>query len=277
MRAIPIHLSLALFSALAAGCWDRGRTVEPLQVDRTSPVLGDPARPVLLNDALTVYFSAPIHPLSVTEDSVTVLDEDGNLVPGELRVGSNWVAFHPEVPLSAELLDGSFRPGGHYHLQLAGHPRPDSIRSRDGRWLEQVVAFDVFVATRDRAPAGLPSILRPPTSELPFFLRGSEVPLPVAADAPRLPLHFSLPVLPTTVRPEAFVVRLLQEPVVELRPRAVRVQNSPLDAYPGSTVELELGALPQQVSGGQRALVAGDWLSVELRPDSGLCDYGGQP
>lgn len=269
---------LALLLALApllGGCWQQAESSEPLRVDRTSPALGDPQQPVLLNDALTVYFSGDLRKMTVTEDSVTLLDEQGHTVPGSLEVGSNWVSFLPDPPLTGDLSDGSFRPGAHYRLQLAGQPRPDSIRGADGRWLDAAVTFDVFVAERHQAPANLPSILRPTASELPFVVRRSEVPLYVAADDPRLLLHFTQPVLPSTVNADAFQVQVLGASA-EIRPRSVRVLTSPLDEHPGSTVELDLGALPKLADGSTRALAEGDWISVAVRAGSTITDYSGQ-
>ena len=265
-----------MLAATAAACWRSGPETEPLRVDRTSPVLGEPDAPVLLNDALTVYFRDSILPLSVTPHSVSLLDEHGLQVPGSLDVGENWLAFRPSPPLGPELDDGSFRPGGRYRLVLAGDPRPGAIRAKDGRWLDEVAVFDVFVADVDERPPGLPSILRPPPSDLPFVQRSSDLPLQVAADAPRLYLHFTQPLLPPSVRSDAFEIRLLKGPIEELVPRSVRVVTSPLDEHPGSSVELDLGALPQRTDGTQLRLREGDLLSVALRGDRGLCDYAGR-
>ncbi|MGC6486315.1 MAG: hypothetical protein ACON4Z_01600 [Planctomycetota bacterium] len=278
MRSPPTKATaplLAAWCAALSGCWQRAEAPAPLVVERTSPALGDPARPLLLNDALTVYFSAALRPLSITPDSVTLLDEQGHQVPGRLESGENWVTFLPAPPLSPELDDGSLRPGGRYRLQLAGHPRPDSIRAADGRWLDAAVTFDVFVADRDHVVEGLPSILRPTTSEVPFLMRRPEAPLPVAADEPRLLVHFTQPLLPGSVRAEAFSVQVLGSKV-ELRPQRVEVFTSPLDEHPGSSVEVYLGGLPRFADGTQRALEAGDWISVAVRPGGGLTDYGGR-
>lgn len=278
MRCIPPKplLSLLLLAALGS-CWDQGAGAEPLTIDRTSPPLGDPSQPVLLNDALTVYFSEPLQPLSVTSDSVSLLDEDGHHVPGELQVGSNWVAFVPEPPLAKDLTDGSFRPGGRYSLQLSGGPRVDRIRSEQDRWLDSVVSYDVFVAERNQVPNGLPAILRPPASDLPFMLRLSEAPLKkVAADAPRLQLHFTLPVLPSSVSRDSLRIQLHDPPEV-LVPRSVRVVASPLDNYPGSTIEIDLGAIPEREDGTSRALRKDDWIHVTVRANGGLVDYAGNP
>lgn len=273
--ALPLAAVALLAAAPLGGCWQQADEGRPLVVDRTSPALGDPQQPVLLNDALTVYFSGDLRKMTVTEDSVTLLDEQGHNVPGTLEVGSNWVSFQPDPPLGADLTDGSFRPGARYRLQLAGQPRPDSIRAADGRWLDAAVTFDVFVADRHQAPAGLPSILRPTASELPFVVRRSEVPLYVAADDPRLLLHFTQPLLPSTVDVDAFQVQVLGA-AAEIEPRSVRVLTSPIDDHPGSTVELDLGALPRLADGTTRALAEGDWISVAVRAGSSITDYGGQ-
>ena len=261
--------------AVVAGCWQGAQGAAPLVVARTSPVLGDASAPVLLNDALTVYFSAALRSLSITEDSVTLLDDQGYQVPGRLETGDNWISFVPHPPLSPGLEDGSFLPGAHYRLQLAGHPRPDSIRSSDGRWLEAAVTLDVYVAERDDAPAGLPSILRPPASELPFLARRPEVPLPLPSDDPRLVVHFTQPVLPLSVRPAAFQVQVLGQST-ELVPRGVEVVTTPLDALPGCSVALDLGAVPRTSEGHERPLKRGDWISVSVRQGGGLSDYRGR-
>ena len=248
-----------------------------LQIVRTAPALGDQTAPLLLNDAITVYFSEPVLPLSITSDSVAMIDERGLQVPGALRTGANWVAFVPSPPLSPGLEDGSYRPGGRFRLVVAGSPRPDAVRSIDDRRLPATIAFDVRIATLDQAPAGLPAPLRPPAGDLPFVLRGSEG-LLLPADAPRLQLHFTRPVLPASASASAFEVLLLDTPSMEtLWPRSVRVLASRLDELPGCTVEIDLGALPRRGSGKPAVpLRAGDWISVRLRPGAGsLLDYAG--
>lgn len=270
---------LLLLPVLAglSGCWEKSPARTALTVDRTSPALGDRAAPLLLNDALTIYFSEPILPTSVTEDSVTLIDENGHQVPGAaLRVGTDWVTWVPQPPLAKDLGDGSFRPGGHYRLVLAGMPRVDRIRSENGHSLDHRTSFEVFVANRGQAPEGLPAILRPSASDLPLGLRTSDVLQHVAADAPRLQLHFTLPILPSSLRREAFRIRVLEAGV--LVPRSVRVVTSPLDDpdLPGSTVEIDLGSLPQHEDGTRRPLADGDFISVELLNNSGLMDYAGR-
>ena len=270
-------LLLPLLAGLS-GCWGKSPGRAALTVDRTSPALGNRSAPLLLNDAVTIYFSEPIRPTSVTEDSVTLIDENGHQVPGApLRVGTDWVSWVPKPPLAKDLSDGSFRPGGHYHLVLAGIPRVDRIRSQNGRSLDRRISFDIYVADHGQAPAGLPAILRPSASDLPLVLRTSDVPQQVAADDPRLQLHFTLPVLPSSLEREAFRIRVLHAGV--LVPRSVRVVTSPLDDpdFPGSTVEIDLGSLPEHEDGTRRALVDGDFISVKMLSNSGIVDYAGRP
>lgn len=265
-----------LLPLLLGGCFEGKREVETLQVERTSPPLGEHAEPLMLNDALTIYFSGELMKRSVTPDSVVLLDENGHQVPGDLDVGNNWLAFRPEPPLAPDLMDGSFRPGGRYRLVLTGHPRPDAIRGRDGRWLEAGRSFEVRVAERDQAPRGLPAILRPPARDLPFFLVRPDTVLQVAADAPVLQLHFTLPVLPSSVTPECFRIQMLRDRLEPLRPRSVRVVTSPVDEHPGSTVEIDLGSLPAPDGLGRPGFVDSCFLTVQLDPLGGLLDYAGR-
>ena len=114
---------------LLAACSRVAPAPEPFRITRVSPQLDAQSPRLLLNDSITVYFSADVLPVSVTSDSVTLLDERGLSIPGSLRVGANWVTFQPTPPVTAELNDGSFRPGGAYWLMVAGSPRPDAVRA----------------------------------------------------------------------------------------------------------------------------------------------------
>jgi hypothetical protein len=259
-------LVMAAVAALPCACSRSPVAAPPFEVVRTSPRLESGATPVLLNDALTIYFSAPIHPLSVTTDSVTLVDEAGHLVPGTLAVGSNWVTFQPIPPLSPTLDDGSFRPGAAYRLLLAGSPRPDAIRAADDRRLSSTRALPVRIARRDEAPPGLPAPLRPPGVDLPFLLRAPDAQfLQIPANAPRLQLHFTQPVLPPSAVPAAVDVMLLSE-LCPLVPRSVRVLTSRLDEFPGSTIEVDLGPRPRRADGsGEVVLGAGDVISITVR------------
>lgn len=277
MRTARRILLLTLTAAAAAACWRSPPRARPFEVVRTSPALGSTDAPLLLNDSVTVYFSEPVQPLSVTEDSVTLVDDAGRRVPGSLRVGANWVTFEPEPPLAADLGDGSFRPGATYRLFVAGSPRPDALRATDGRLLAAPSTWQIRIAAEDQRPPGLVSLLRPLAVEMPFLLRTPDAPQRVPVDVPRLLLHFTLPLLPTAVSPEAVTIRLLRNLAV-LQPRGLRVVTSRLDQFPGSTLEIDLGSQPQMAKGGNVALCDGDYLSVELtQGPSALTDYSGSP
>ncbi len=259
------------------GCTRTPAAKPPLAIARTSPALDESAPPLLLNDAITIYFSEPILPVSVTSDSVTLVDEAGQQVPGSLRVSSNWITFEPVSPLAPSLDDGSYRPGASYRLLVAGAPRPDAIRALDGRRLATPAAFPVRIARLDERPAGLPAILRPSANELPFMLpplAGGQLP----ASEPRLHLQFTQPVLPSSVVPEAFQVMLIATPPIELLPRHVRVLSNRLDTQ-GCTVEIDLGALPARANGDpSQPLKPGEVVSVALgRGRHSVVDYSGAP
>jgi len=275
VRPLPGALVVAL---LAAACWHRAPAPSAFKVLHTSPNLDD-SEPILLNDSITIYFSDTLQALSVTPDSVSLVDEEDRPVRGSLRVGSNWVAFQPEPPFSRELTDGSLRPGGTYRLFVAGYPRHDAVRASDGRRLAAAVAFHVRVAGLEYRPPGLPAPLRPPPSELPFVLRNQDPQQQmVPANAPRLRLRFTLPVLPTTAVAEAFEILLIRIPLETLMPRSVRVVPSRLpEDIPGSTVEIDLGGLMRQDGSGPVSLKTSDMISVALKtdPKNALRDYAG--
>src|SRR5262245_31829978 len=274
VRPLPGALVVAL---LAAACWHRAPTPSAFEVLRTSPNLGSDSEPILLNDSITIYFSDTIQALSVTPDSVSLVDEEDRPVRGSLRVGSNWATFQPEPPLTREMTDGSLRPGGAYRLFVAGYPRHDAVRAGDGRRLAAAVAFPVRVAGVDYRPVGLPAPLRPPMTELPFVLRTQDPPLQmVPANAPRLRLRFTLPVWPKTAAPDAFEVLLMRNPIETLIPRSVRVVPSRLDDFPGSTVEIDLGGLMRQDGSGPAGLKPSDAIMVGLKAGpNALRDYWG--
>lgn len=281
---IANRLSGPLLAVLAA-CGHGNREPAPFGLARTSPPAATAtSAPLLLNDAITAYFTAPVLPVSVTPDSVTVVDDRGLRVPGELRVGADWITFTPTPPVTATLDDGSFQPGSRYELRIAGMPRPDAVRAVDGRRLNAPVALPFRVAGRDEAPPGLPAPLRPPASELPFVLRAPEGLLQLPADAPRLRLEFTQPVLPASVTAAAFEVTLLDRPPFEaLRPRSVRVVPPRRDArrsdeLDGAAIEIDLGAAPVRAGGETRPLRPGDRICVQLRAGAdGLRDFRGAP
>ena len=277
LRRIP---SLLLVAA-ATACGSRPGAPAAFDLARTSPELGA-ASTVLLNDSLTAYFTAPVQPVSVTADSFTVVDERGHRVPGALRVGIDWVSFQPIPPVSPSLDDGSFLPGAAYQLRIAGSPRPDAVRSADGRRLAAPVVKSFRAAARDEAPPGLVVPLRPPANDLPFLLRPVDGIPQTPVDAPRLTLSFTQPLLPSSVVPAAFEVTLLdQPPFTALSPRSVRIvpprSPAPNGEAPGAVVEIDLGAEPRRSDGAAgRPLKAGDRLCVQLaRGAARLRDYRG--
>lgn len=288
-RSLPLVLLCALLAwAVAAGC-SRGGTTVPASFAamRVFPALAPEAEPLLLNDAITVYFSEPVDPMSVTRDSFAVHDSDGHPVRGRLRCDGTWVTFEPEAPLGADLQDGSLRPSREYRLVVLGYPRADGIRARSGRLLQEGLRRTFRTAGPDSIPAGLPAPLRPVLADTrPFLLRPSEngsVPIPI--DDPRLHLHFTLPVLPTCLGPEAFAVTLLQRGASagqfeRIEPRSVRLlPQQPGDEFAGSTVELTFG-VEVRVHGSERTvrLQADDFLGVQLVVGAnGLVDYAGRP
>lgn len=264
--------------AFGAGACARPGSDAPqtFSVHRTTPEFADATVPVvMLNDWITLHFDAPIDPLTVTRDTVTVLDAEGHQVQGHLRVDAQYVAFVPEPPITPELNDGSLEPGREYRLVAAGYPRPDAIRSRAGQRLDRMFVGVFKTAVYDASPPlrpiqGVPTVLRPAFH--------GQVPI----DRPIVQLHFTLPVLPTTVRPAAFEALLSRgSRLWQVRPRSVRVASArgPTDDYPGCTVELDLGGELAVVDGDEtEVLQPGDFLSVRLAqgPDAVL-GYGNQP
>ena len=66
-----------------AGCWRASRPAPaPFSIVRVSPAEVESGDVLLLNDSVTVHFSAALDPLSVTTASFSVLDQNGNPVPG---------------------------------------------------------------------------------------------------------------------------------------------------------------------------------------------------
>jgi hypothetical protein len=265
---------LSLLSWLCVAC-DGGEPAVVFEVARVSPVGSEQGSALLLNEAITIYFTAPVQPLSVTSDSVLVVDAEGHQVPGALRLGPTWVSFVPNVPLRSDLSDGSFIPGGRYRLVLAGNPRPDALRSQQGRRLPQTEAIEFEAAAV--APPGLPAPLRPPATELPFVQHTADALQQIPVDAPRLQIHFSQPVLPGSASSQAIEVMLIRQPFVELAPRSVHLVTASIDSHPGSTLEIDLGASPRRAGSGEPIeLQPGDWISVSLRGGPGsLRDYSG--
>lgn len=279
---------MGAIAALALVACSRAVPKEAHSFEATSvfPELTAEAQPLLLNDAITVYFNQTVDPLTVTPDSFAVVDGEGHPVRGRLRVDGTWVTFEPEAPLGADLLDGSLRPDGAYQLVVHGYPRADGVRSAAGHLLKDSVRRPFRTASLGNVLPGLRAPLRPMhTESRPFLLRTSELgSVPLPADDPRLQLHFTLPVLPSSATPAAFEVALLRRGapsghVEVIEPKSVRLlPQQPVDEFWGATVELEFGS-QVRVAGSDRTvpLQPDDFLCIKLLVGaSGLLDYAGR-
>ncbi len=255
-------------------------------ITRVYPTLAAESEPLLLNDPITVYFSEPVDPLSVSPDSFAVVDAEGRPVRGRLRTEGSYVTFEPEAPLGRDLLDGSLLPSESYRLAVAGYPRADGIRSRRGALLQEGTRRAFRTASIADAKPDRPAPLRPMFSDSrPFVLRPSELgsyPLPV--DDPRLALHFTLPILPTSVTTSAFEVTLLRRgaspsEIERIEPTAVRLlPKQPTDEFRGCSVELEFRSIVKTVGSDRLIpLEPEDFMGIRLvAGPSALQDYAGR-
>lgn len=273
---LPVRTAIACLTLpLWSGCGNSHPPAKgPYEVVRSSPELDADPR-VCLNQELTVFFADPVDPLSVTADSVSVLDADGHGVAGRLRVRSHAISFVPEVPLQADLADGSLLPDAQYELRLSGYPNADGVAAADGRRLSANYRRTFRTLPRDTSALGLPSPLLPVApASMPFLM------IPVtggslAAGNPRPRLHFTLPVLPSSLTLEAFAVKRFRfvgghQEIVPLSPRGARLLSDPRDEHPGSTVELDL-------DGAHGTLQPEDIVIVDLTSgDAALRDYAGR-
>ncbi len=266
-----------------AGCESKQRKAPArFEIQRVSPDLGVEAEGLLLNEAITVYFSAPVDPFRVTEDTFAVLDAEGHPVEGSLRCEGRWVTFHPRAPLTPSLTDGGLQPASDYRLVVVGYPRPDGLRAASGARLLQGLtrrfSTAAFRPDQDRAPVPLRAV----QSSLPFAVKeplGNPMPLP--ADDSRLLLHFTLPVSPVSLAPSAVEVSLLRAgQLIALEPHRLRLLPAVpmIDEHAGQTLEVDLGSSPRRVGGGfLNRLEPGDSIVVQMRSgEGGLLDHAGR-
>ena len=139
---------------------------------------------------------------------------------------------------------------------------------------------------RDSANRELPAPLRPVYSQmLPLVVKPIEGDVLVPVDDPRLRLHFTLPILPTSLTRDAFALTLVRlgsaKPVkYDIEPRAVRLlpQVEPIDDYPGCTVEIELARRLRLAGGrGTVELCVDDYIGlVVVSGDKAIRDYSGR-
>ena len=215
-------------------------------VQRVFPEIGGEGREaVFLNQELTVYFNHRVEPMSVNDDTFRVVDQNGNRVEGRLRVGLRSITFEPVPPVSAELDDGSFEPGGRYRLEIAGLPLWNAVRSRTGERLDRGVNLEFEVVGREPA-GGHATPFLPVQAVTEPFRRIDRTAPHVAVDIGSLDLHFNMPVLPTSATADALQVWEVGDDGSSrpLEPRAVRVSKRqlPQSEHFGSTVTVDLGA-----------------------------------
>ncbi|HLU39633.1 MAG TPA: Ig-like domain-containing protein [Planctomycetota bacterium] len=265
-----------LVVALGAACGGRtGSGEASFAVARVRP---GPGTEVFLNQPIAVYFNEPVDALSVTPDTVRVVDEEGHAVAMQrLEVGSQVVTLHPRPPVLAALDDGSFGPGRRYCLEVAGYPQVNAVRSRSGRTLAAGLRQHFTVVSLSGNEEYPRPLLPVGVGDEAFTLDPARR-LEVQAGTGVLHLHFTLPPYPPSVQPEAFVVQRLVGPAagratVEVQSvpvKAARVVRDPSDPFPASTVALELDATPP--------IGIHDHLALFLVDgEAGVVDYAGRP
>lgn len=268
-RSFPL---MVLLAALLAACVrsDGQAVSEPFVVTRISP---EPSGgPLLLNQDVTLSFSAPIDPDSARGDAFEVVDEAGRQVQGRVLVGKQSLTFEPRVPLGRELDDGSFRPDTTYRVLVAGYPRPSGLRAADGRMLQTGCSFTFRTVRRDASAQGFPTPLLPLAGgAIPFVLQSAAAPQWLPLDQPRLRMQFTLPVLPSSLSFGAFDIALVKREqgaeVLHVEPATCRLVGADpvLGTLPGAAVELGFRR-ELRVVGTDRtvALEAGDVVVVTL-------------
>jgi hypothetical protein len=230
-------LALALLgSALFAACSpDSGE--EALRIQSVSP----PPGPLYLNQSIELRFDRPIDTSTVTEDTVRIVDEAGLPVPGRLvtRTRSFYVRFEPLPPLSADLGDGSFRPGRRYRLELPIYPRSNAVRGAAGELLREEQKLEWRAVEPGSLPPDVPTALLAEPGRGPMRL--ARMP-EFDPENGRLLLQFDRPVYPPSVRLDSYrLVRGLGDGE-ELPLRSVRVSSQSRPEKPhGSSIELRVG------------------------------------
>jgi hypothetical protein len=249
---------------MTVGCGQRSSGGEPFAVRRIRV-----PEVVFLNQELTVTFSEPVDALSVTPDTVRVVDDAGHAVPWLRReVGSKLVRLYPRAPVTAGLDDGSFVPGRTYWLEIAGYPQINAVRARGGSILRQSVRVPIPVVGRE----GTRDYPRPlhyaPGEHEPFALDLGRPPQ-VQLESGLLTLHFTLPPFPPSVRPQAFIIQRFGTTLQRVEVTTARIARDPVRQDAGVIVELQLRADP--------AIKRGDYLALVLAdgPDAVL-DYAGR-
>jgi hypothetical protein len=248
--SMRLHPSAALgaLAAVLAACRSGGdEAVLPgMRVVRAQPGTDAPDVParLFLNQDVTVYFSEPVDPLSVTADTFRIVDQSGLGVDGRLRVGTRSITFEPIPPVKASLDDGSLRPGRDYVLEVAGLPLWNAVRSTNGQRLERGFSLRLRTVAADPRAEGFSSPFLPVGTGVEAFAVQGGHGLRVAADTGRLRLQFNLPVLPTSASPDAVQVWRLYpgraEPELLAVSEVTAVAEAPGHAPYGSVVEVRI-------------------------------------
>ena len=230
------------------------------------------ASEVFLNEELDLRFSVPIDPTSIHPGSARVTDARGHAVPGEWSVERRGMRFLPSFPTRPDLLDGGLQPGRSYRVELAGFPRIDGLRSREGAPLDGSRAFTFRTVDQDAA-------------EGPFLDDRFGPPDPVVALVAELgPLE---PLLLATTEPVD--PRTLDRADFELI-HGVRGDGggesqgiSRIALHPELVENRRDGArvalwpLAEGEQGTRRVLEAGEYLLVATRRPLSMREFGGHP
>jgi hypothetical protein len=165
----------------------------------------DPDRgPLYLNQPIRFLFDDVVDPLSVTSDTVRIVDAAGLAVPGKRLVRQYYVEFVPHVPTRFSLDDGSFQPGARYRAEVASYPLANAVRGLRGKLLRESITRSWKAVDPDALPAGKSLALMPSSLPEPLFLLDDPRP---AADGSYLDLAFNRPVYPPSVLPSGFQLR----------------------------------------------------------------------
>jgi hypothetical protein len=266
VSVVPRGLLFPILLALGASACERAK---PVETDFTARVRFDGSQAVYLNQPLVVVFSEPVDPLTVSLETLRVVDASRHVVPGQqLDVGSQVVTVRFRPPISPALGDGSLAPDRPYTLEVVGYPELHSVRSRFGRVLTHsfIMPFRT-VGVSGRAEYPRPLLPDDPGLGLAFVRRPE-----FALSTGKMRLQFSCPPYPVSVLPSSFrVYRGWQGAVVTVPIEQAMVVPS-TDAPLGTVVELRLTAEPPLSIADRGRL----WIGLtEGAP--GLVDYAGLP
>jgi hypothetical protein len=250
-------------AALCTGCEPQARRqVRWLELLQVRPAASEG---LFLNETLTLDFSHPIDPASVTSESVRIVDEAGRRARGEYRVDKARILFRPDPVLGPQLTDGGLRPGTRYTALVQGFPAPDGLRGRDGRPLAQSVSWE-FETARLTEPRGQMFVDHTPLFGL--RLHPGEG-LATVRDDPRVVLFCEEPVDPSTLRAEDFRFQTPGGERIDLEARLL-ANHDHLVVRGGralrTAAEIELVPLAELSLGVH---------SLRMAPDMELLDFGG--